>query len=205
MAMKTYHVCLSYDGPLIPTGTIELGHIITKISEPCTSLNKDDRVDISEDKVQSSDMNNYMMETKTNSIRKLELGFSSFWHSVEISSDINYKYQFDLIETSFFDPTQEYYDESVSLPAVQSYLKASKYKLPLYMITGLMIGRGGKLWKNISNVRKIRDKPIASLERSGETWLSGTSFVFAIRLKKLICSKDGKIKNFDYNKGAMIG
>jgi len=231
---KTYLVCPDFDVPPPPTGPIQLGHIITILSEPCDSLNSDYRLDIPQDKVYNSWKNSWkagFVATRTQ-LRDGAFGlWAQFLEGIGFGGEISYKfdknvndiYTFDRIETSFFVPSPEYYRKSVLVPPVQDYLKDSRYKLPLYMITGLKVVRGGTVTRTNSEgheevaklgfdgvpaavpVKVGPEAQYSSQTKEITSFDSSSDFVFAIRLRKLTCSKDGKVRVEAYDKGAMLG
>lgn len=139
-------------------------------------------------------------------------------------SDISV-FGFDTVETIQFIPKPEYLEKCIAGPAVKRYLEKSRYRKPVYVITGIKIVRGAnaKTCQNRSkggetkveaDLTTISGAPIAlgpevnfRTESTTEMCFGGSSdFVFAYRVRKiLVAKKDSTIKrDKDYTKGAML-
>jgi hypothetical protein len=198
-----WHACLDYDGPLISSGAVQLGDIITKVTQPQSAIIKCGgsvlashipRID------QYSDRNFSRHVRPKPSNLSLE-GFA------KIKSEVEYQYDFPSLETSEFQTSEELFSTIGKLEGVRSYLKATKYKLPLYLVDGLMEVRDGTLVRKASRSVEygFRNMRKSASRRSGQTTLDGkSSYVFAIRLCKLTCNKNGEVHGSRYTIGASI-
>lgn len=52
------------------------------------------------------------------------------------------KYEFDGVETESFYPNSKYISDCLKLSDVEDYLKGSRYKKPVYLVTGIKVGQG---------------------------------------------------------------
>jgi hypothetical protein len=125
----------------------------------------------------------------------------------------------DKLETAVFDPDLEYVHRTVKAASVNSYLEASKFKLPVFMVTGSKIARGVAFGN--SAVRAVSaglrgSAPVGgsgvSLEGhvesaqeryEGTSFEESTDFVLAFRVRK-VRYKKGKVRQEFYTKGASM-
>lgn len=143
---RTYFVLTNLDLP--PDGPIRLGSIIADPLEPEEILNPGEVVALPSDHVHTSHKRDW------NITESLENGHVSvtarFLSSLRLNdttadgSDAEFTSRFSIedVETLDFAPTQDYIDAAVNKPSVRGYLEGCQYELPIYMITGLKIGRG---------------------------------------------------------------
>lgn len=52
------------------------------------------------------------------------------------------RYTFDSVETEFFYPSTDYISKCLNLTDVKDYLSGSRYKKPVYLVTGIKVGKG---------------------------------------------------------------
>lgn len=62
--------------------------------------------------------------------------------NVSYERDDDTVYKFDYLETTFFNPSKDYLRSSMTVPVVRAYMRAAKFALPVYMVTGIKVGRG---------------------------------------------------------------
>lgn len=140
-------------------------------------------------------------------------------------------FTFDTITTTQFIPNPSYIQEKCidASPIVQRWLERSRYRKPLYVITGLKIVKGAKTGKtqashggsgNIaatvdgtvwsSGAVPVAGGPEIEISRSkrvGISWEGGGDFVFAFRVKRVkVARKTNEVlREENYRKGAMLG
>lgn len=133
-------------------------------------------------------------------------------------------FTFDTLETIQFIPSPEFTRICITNPAVKRFLEKSRYRKPVYIITGIKTARGakakttstrsGSIGLKVGTDGSLSGTPIslgpsvneqkASKQSAG--WESGSDFVFAFRVRKvLVKKKAGTVKlEEDYAKGAMF-
>ncbi|OIW32351.1 hypothetical protein CONLIGDRAFT_699045 [Coniochaeta ligniaria NRRL 30616] len=134
---------------------------------------------------------------------------------------------FDRLETTQFFPREEYLQKCVEAGIVRRFLEKSRYRKPIYIITGLKIVKGAKA-KTLStsslggNLGVDVDGTVwsggavpvgggpeisGSMSRTrGTSWEESSDFVLAYRVQKVKVSKEGTVKNDEaYTTGAMLG
>ncbi len=178
---KTYFVLTSFD--LSPEGRIQLGSIIADPLEPAEILNPGDVLDVPLDHVHTSHKRDWDI---TDSLKDRQVCVTAQFISslgldrtIGTGPDSKDKGHFSIqdVETLDFAPTQTYIDEAVNKEGVYGYLEGCQYQLPVYMVTGLKIGRG------LSKRLPLASDAEVSSTRQNQ---SGTSdFVIAYRLVRI--------------------
>ncbi|KAK5203542.1 hypothetical protein LTR41_010787, partial [Exophiala xenobiotica] len=157
---KTYFLCPTSDFIYPPpTGPLRLGSIIRSTSAPQYPLNRASVVAV-------TDAFPPVVETdwkKTVSTEKgLGLGvYAQFLQlatgglalgpelNVEHSNKTANTFAFDTLTTLAFEPTQEYVEEAVKAPAVQTWLREPRQKYALvselFVVTGMKLVKGAKI------------------------------------------------------------
>ncbi|KAF2872787.1 hypothetical protein BDV95DRAFT_398418 [Massariosphaeria phaeospora] len=146
--------------------------------------------------------------------------------SVNWAHETGNKYEFDKLETTFFDPmeAEAYLEEALRAPNVARFIEKSKLRKPVYVITGLKIVRGGKIKSSKDRARggtlsvgldgtalaaPVEVGPEFELQKGkGESveWGSSDDFVFAYRLSRIkVKRRTGEMKEEEYVKGALYG
>lgn len=131
-------------------------------------------------------------------------------------------FAFDTVTTFAFKPTQEYVQEAIKAPAVQTWLREPKQRfvpvVSLFLIIGMKLVKGARIKYATSQSTKVTSNVGIDMVVLGTTigpkghWLSTnddetqfdqeSEFVFAFRIKRL---KFGwKLKVEDYNTGAVL-
>ncbi|PSR80202.1 hypothetical protein BD289DRAFT_441177 [Coniella lustricola] len=230
---KTYFLCpISEFISPPPTGPLWLGSIIRSISAPQYPLNRASVVAV-------ADALPPVVETdwkKTVSTEKgLGLGvYAQFLQlatgglplgpevNVEHSDKTTNVFAFDTVTTLAFEPTQEYVEQSVKAPAVQTWLREPRQKFALvselFIVTGLKLVKGAKIKYSTSHSTTVKGNVGIDVAALGTTfgpkghWTHATNdatesnreseFVFAFRVKKLRFGR--RLKLEEYNKGAFM-
>jgi hypothetical protein len=139
------------------------------------------------------------------------------------------EYDIKNLETAHFSPTESYVNDAVGAVDVQDFLKGSRFKLPVYMITGLKIARGGSSQVLIkkrqmrglhANTTFLGMPTGAQVEvdtgnialrqtRNEESSFKSSNFVIAYRLNKItfqkVAGQGPNVKQEGFVKGAMLG
>ncbi|KAK7932569.1 hypothetical protein PG985_003281 [Apiospora marii] len=146
---------------------------------------------------------------------------------MERSKGAGENFAFERLETTQYLPRDEYLRACVEAAPVRRFLGKSRYRKPLYIITGLKTVRGasantfksassggglevevnGSIWSG--GAAPVSGGPgiAGSVSRKEATsWKESSDFVLAYRVRKVTVSKSGPVKsNEDYTKGAMLG
>jgi len=134
---------------------------------------------------------------------------------------------FDTLETLQFFPREDYLRTCVEATAVRRFLEKTRYRKPLYLITGLKIVRGarahtlaarsvgaslgvevdGTVWSGGAVPVGGGPEVSAAVSRTrGTAWEGSSDFVLAYRARRVKVGKKGVVrKDEDYTTGAMLG
>ena len=228
----TYFLAPSCDFPA--DGLITLGSIITHPKTPQKSLNhrNNQRVAVPADEIQESFKDNWKDAIKVARHNKVTL-WASFLQmilgfgtdaSVGVTQGRDDVYKFRQLETRFFEPDAGYIETSLKAEGVITYTSATRYKKPVYMVTGVKIARGASVTSNtlkgyeamlkvgfdgttligvpISGGPKVETSSMKGREVKFD---NSSDYVFAYRVVKIKFSKDGNVKGHeDYVKGAFF-
>ncbi|KAK5442632.1 hypothetical protein LTS15_011056 [Exophiala xenobiotica] len=230
---KTYFLCPTSDFIYPPpTGPLCLGSIIRSTSAPQYPLNRASVVAV-------ADAFPPVVETdwkKTFSTEKgLGLGvYAQFLQlatgglplgpelNVEHSNKTANTFAFDTLTTLAFEPTQEYVQEAVKAPAVQTWLREPRQKFALvselFVVTGMKLVKGAKIKYSTSQSTTVKGNLGIDVTALGTTfgpkghWTRTnddatesnreSEFVFAFRVKRLKFGR--RLKLEEYNKGAFM-
>jgi hypothetical protein len=231
--MKTYLQAPDFDTP--PDGPIVLGHILTNPSKPYESINADDRLEVPKGILYQSTKTGLTASAKWDRELKVGIwaqileGAYGGGIGTKNSKGTDDSLAVNALETSFIWPalaaTKQYFKDSLNLPGVREFLQGSRYKKPVYMVVGLKIARKGASMTSESTSEHdtkaslMVDGKIAggvpaevgpqvarkSTHENSTSFEDSDDFVLAYRLRKIACSKVGKIQDEDYNKGALYG
>ncbi|KAI1753500.1 hypothetical protein F4782DRAFT_78581 [Xylaria castorea] len=230
---KTYFLCPPSDfihPP--PAGPICLGSIIRSTSTPQYPLNRANIAAV-------ADAVPPVVETdwkKTISIEKglglgvyaqfLQLAIGGLPLGPEVDAKHSNKtanaFAFDTVTTLAFEPTQEYVEEAIKAPAVQTWLREPKQRfvpvVSLFLVTGMKLAKGARIKYSTSQSTKVTGNFGVFAPALGTTfgpkghWISTdddetefnreAEFVFAFRVKRLKFGRRLKVE--ECNKGAFL-
>ncbi|CAI6097480.1 unnamed protein product [Clonostachys chloroleuca] len=209
-----------------PEGPIKLGNVLISVERPEQPLSTTPPP--TENEV-------FSLEKKDveHSIKKLRDGnfslFTKFLNFIGVSVDVTVSwehsneeiYKFQKVETQQFIPKDEYIQKCIETPAVRRFLERSRYRKPVYVITGLKTVYGASAKSNESRSKNkkasiavdgnvlgggnIAPGAGAGTENKKSTsWEGSSDFVFAFRVRKVHVSKKTLVvkDNDDYTKGA---
>ena len=228
---KTYFLTPDFDSP--PDGPIMLGHLLTDPDEPLEALNPDDRIALPEGIYFKTTKKGLTTTAKWNRELKVGLwaqileGAIGGGIGIKNSKGTDDNLAVNAMETTFIWPapaaTKKYIKESLLLPGVKSYIEGSQYKHPVYMVVGLKIARKGA--SLTSETSKSHEEKAAlmvdgkaagvaaevgpqyarkSTDKESITFEDTDDFVFAYRLRKIVCSKDGTFRDEAFDTGALF-
>ncbi|KAK2608931.1 hypothetical protein QQS21_002507 [Conoideocrella luteorostrata] len=224
--VKTYILAPNWTTAPPPDGPIKLGHLLDDLTE-FVPLNRDSIVTIPPGHLNKLDTKDGFRTSRTNLLSG-ELGvFAKVVGLVGIGVGADMYFHKDksdvlscrTLDTMTFDPTADYIIDAMNLPEVKTYMQGSKFKAPLYMVTGLKIARGGSLDSNSSQEKGIRlegglNPPVTPVElevkgriakekTEAESWKGSTDFIVAFRVRKIWYQR-GEYKNKAYNKNVVM-
>ncbi|ETS76985.1 hypothetical protein PFICI_10859 [Pestalotiopsis fici W106-1] len=231
---KLYFLCPTSDfihPP--PTGPLCLGSIIRSTSAPQFPLNRGNVVAV-------ADAYPPVVETDWKKTISTEnsFGFGVYAQFLQLAtaglplgSELNIDhanktasvFAFDAMTTLAFEPTQEYVEQAVKVPAVQAWLREPKQKFApsssLFLVTGIKLVQGAKIKYSTSRSTAVNGNLGIDVPSFGITlgpkghWTRAnddatesnreSEFVFAFRVKRLKFGR--RLKLEEYNKGAFMG
>ncbi|KAK4225006.1 hypothetical protein QBC38DRAFT_531765 [Podospora fimiseda] len=204
---ETYFLCPTWDYHS-QEGPIQLGNIIISPNNPTIVLNSPNCPRPTSDTL-------FPPTTKvgeTWSPSKFHSGRYGIWTqflsltlgvgadiSVEHSKTIQNTFHFRSMETIQFIPTTEYLEQALAAsPTALEYLRRSRFKKHLYVVTSVKIARGASAKSLHSSSGGLETK--IGIDDSSD-------FVFAFGLRKVVVEKAGKpgqtLRQSEYTKGAM--
>ncbi|KAJ5494664.1 hypothetical protein N7463_010751 [Penicillium fimorum] len=240
MAKQTpyYFYAPTWDIPPPPTGPIQLGNVLTSLRTPdqpiytATLPNSDSDVFSSEKKNVTFSRErhrggNFSILTRFMAA-VLGVGVDV---GVEVDRSENEVLTFDTITTTQFIPSTVYIQEKCidTSAAVRRWLERSRYRKPLYVITGIKVVMGAKMGKSETvsktsgNLGISVDGTVCSggvvpigggpgiegtrSRKMGLEWEDGGDFVLAFRVKRFKVGRKNLdvTREDDYRKGAMLG
>ncbi|KAH9228666.1 hypothetical protein K456DRAFT_1765070 [Colletotrichum gloeosporioides 23] len=206
MASRTpsFFLAPSWDYLPPPVGPIQLGNIITSVEtpqEPLCNLAMPSA---------TTEQRNFSFSTKQLKERRLGILFKFLSMvtgvgadaSVSLENSHNALFTFDSLQTVQFVPTLDYLEKCIGMEPVKRYLMKSRYRKPVYVITGLKIA---SMPRRGVPVGVGPEFGIKTETKQKVEWEGTNDFVFAYRLRKVAVKKTDKVKeNSDYVKGAMM-
>jgi len=121
----------------------------------------------------------------------------------------------------YFIPTPEYVKQALEVDGVAFYIRNTKLKEPVYLVTGLMWTEGAKLSKIKSKKNKVSGQAAATDPHSGTTggvrgayeseesvsssFDGSTPFILGIRVRKIWWDKEGTRRDAHDVIGATLG
>ncbi|KAH7187350.1 hypothetical protein DER44DRAFT_800378 [Fusarium oxysporum] len=229
MAKNTYILVPDLTTPPPPYGPVDLGHIL----DNPTTLNPlnagpAQRLKISSDEIYGP----HKMDSFTATRKELFSGKFGIWAKflstvlglganagINTELDDDTVYSFGSLETTFFNPTDDYIRSSMTVPVMRSFMRSAKFSLPVYMITGIKIGREVSVQSSHEERRGFDisagvghpGNPASGGLKIGTqfTKAQGISFnrgddcVVALRLRKIMY-KSGEVKHKVEAKGATM-
>ncbi|CAG2005081.1 unnamed protein product [Fusarium graminearum] len=224
--VKTYILAPNWTTSPPPDGPVKLGHLLDDLTE-LIPINRDEVVEIPPEHLNKVDTKSGF-KTSRSKLVSGELGLFARvmgLMAVGVGAGIYYKKDKDdvlsckTLDTMTFDPTEKYIADSMDLPETKKYMHGCQFKAPVYMVTGLKIGRGGSLQS--SNSRdggvtlegglspsgspvQIRGKGgFVQRKVEGESWEGSTDFIVAFRVRK-IWYYHGELKNKTHKKDVVM-
>ncbi|MCJ1242253.1 hypothetical protein MMC14_010260 [Varicellaria rhodocarpa] len=224
--VKTYILAPNWVTAPPPDGPIKLGHLLDDLTE-FTPLNRVNVVEIPKTYLNPVDIKDGF-KTSRSKLLSGELGiFAKVMGLVGVGAGAKIFYKKDKndvlsckkLDTMTFDPPASYITKSMALLEVKTFMEGSMFKAPVYMLTGLKIGRGASLQSSSTKDKGVKidgglnppGSPVqfggkaglAVTATEGESWEGSTDFIVAFRVKK-IWYHHGDLKNKSYNENVVM-
>ncbi|KAK0507855.1 hypothetical protein JMJ35_009744 [Cladonia borealis] len=233
---KTYFLCPTSDFLLPPpAGPLCLGSILRSTSTPQFPLNGASIVPVANAnppvvqtdwKKTVSSETTFALGVYAQFVQLVQLATGGLGLAPEVdiqhSSRTASTFAFDTVTTVSFEPTPQYVDEAVKVPAVQAFLREPKQRfapvVSLFLVVGMKLVKGAKIRYSTLGSRAVignigmdvaplgmtfGPKGYWTRTKGAETELNQDSeFVFAFRVKRLRFGR--KVKTEEYNKGAFL-
>ncbi|KAF4960852.1 hypothetical protein FGADI_685 [Fusarium gaditjirri] len=223
-----YFYAPTWDNP--PNGPIKLGNVISSVKEPHRPRfyhPPSDDSDIT--KLEKKSVQYTKEKLKSGRFSILTKFLSVFGFGIDVGAEIERSDQetffFETLETSQFTPSATYLQKCVEADTVRRYLEITRYRKPIYIITGLKTVTGaqaitvksrtvggnlavevdGTVWSGgvvpVGGGPGIEGKTTTS---QGTKWEASGDFVFAFRVSKVVVKKTGELNEEEFRKGAMM-
>ncbi|OPB38931.1 hypothetical protein A0O28_0020370 [Trichoderma guizhouense] len=214
-----------------PNGPIKLGNVITSVKKPERPLHCVPPLDSDVFSTKKMSVEHTKDQQQNERFSILVRFFSIFGLNVRVSTgretSKENKFSFNTVETTQFVPTSSYIQSCVENDDVRRYLQISRYRKPLYVITGLKIVTG--IDANMHTSLAVQSSPAIQIDsaipqmgpisfggsgaenmastKAITTFKNSDDFVFAFRVSKVLVGKgtDQVISEEDYRRGAMLG
>jgi len=230
---KKFTYFLSPNCEILPGDpALSLGSIIVDPLDPeGTILNDDSRTLIPPQTIKSRTLPNW--RTTVGKLRQHKLtiwaSFLQLFVGLGFNVDGSYKndredvYKFEKLETKSFAVDKAYINSSLAADDVAGFLAATRWKKPIFMVTGVKIAYGAHItskrlkgWSaggGLSGDGTAMGVPVSggpkvenSVENTREVEVEDIpELVFAYRLSKVTVSQAGQLKHEPYNEGALFG
>ncbi|VUC27264.1 unnamed protein product [Clonostachys rosea] len=149
-----YHLAPTYDESPPPKGPFALGMILKEIKYYHRVDEDGPPVPIPESKIYSN--NRLDTEEIINTSRSFGAQVVAKIFDSDVGGNVNHEahkadsvyIKMQKLETTYFNPSEDYIQKCLELPYIATYLKLTKYKKPIYLITGLKVVWGGTRTNN---------------------------------------------------------
>ncbi|KAF6829307.1 hypothetical protein CMUS01_08227 [Colletotrichum musicola] len=215
-----------------PNGPIKLGNVIPSVKKPHRALSCVSPEDSTLLKTEKKTFQYTKEKLRSGRFSILTKFLSILGFGVDVGAEIDNSdeemFMFDTVETIEFVPTADYVQSSVESANVRRFLQTSRYRKPVYIITGVKIVTGAKA--NTTKSRAMGANLAVEVDgtllsggavpigggpgiegkvgkKAGTGWEGSSDFVFAYRVSKVFVSEDvdKSPTEEEYRKGAMLG
>lgn len=219
--------------PAPPDSPMALGRVIDNKLNPLRCLNIHDSINILAESVYKDRKTEWCHEAELQSSGKRSVwgrfiyGIYGLWvggdTETRFDSSMLSNYVFSILETTFFEPDDDYIAKTMRAPSLENFLDASRYKKPVYLITGLKIARGVRATsKTVSGAERhttANTGPLMGLEGSrpfggdigkssrqsvADCFAGSTDIVIGYRLRKIICGQSIIFEHEEETNGTVL-
>ncbi|KAM6534809.1 hypothetical protein FALCPG4_004432 [Fusarium falciforme] len=110
------------------------------------------------------------------------------------------------LKTITFSPTKSYVTEAMENPDVRSFMRSSRFRVPVYMVTGLKVASSASFTssarKSVAMETDVGLVPPWNTRR--EKWYSANDIIVAFKVKKVRIDRHGEVQYQTYNKKAVM-
>ncbi|KAI6764373.1 hypothetical protein HG530_008162 [Fusarium avenaceum] len=140
--------------------------------------------------------------------------------SIERAKDSNNVISCKHLETHTFNPTDSYIEESMKNKDVKAFMRSSRFRVPVYMVTGLKVARGSSATTSTHRHMSVEQDvsvlpPEASVavgtsarystdSSQGVKWDNSMDFIVAFKVKKIWLGRKDEVKHEAYRKRAVM-
>ncbi len=228
--VKQYFLAPNFENP--PTGLLQLGRIFDS-PRALTPLNPQpyDVISIPDDDITTTSKENFRAAITSNAGGHFGVFANFLQQFLPLGADLSTHFtrsrksilEAEKVETSFFEPTEEYLKAAVNVPSVVTALERQNYKKSLFMITGLKVVRGAS--KAVSTKKHslggdmTAQGDLTSIGAPGVApglsmghdqdksehieWESAEPYVFAFRLREVYYRRGTELESKAYTTGAL--
>lgn len=219
-ALKTYFLARGWD---YPSDSVVLGSVITNPMQPQLALFAPAPQDVGSPIVTTEKSQFTLDLTARDSTDNAPGLFGTFLSRYGLGSEESFHYDrktvgaysFNLMQSRSFEPTKALINKAlVETDRVAEFCRASGYKTPVYMVTGLKSIRGASMTAMSSKGPGWEITLSLGIASPGETHISAHSssqeggalpIVFAFQLTQLNLSADGEVSSYSNEFDPYIG
>ncbi|RFU81009.1 major facilitator superfamily mfs-1 [Trichoderma arundinaceum] len=229
----SFHLCPDFNIAPPPDGHLQLGNVLRALDldSVLTPINIDDSIPIPESQFLP---HNKPQEKSgfTRSLKELRGLKSSIWAKVfgwdnlgayfsilrERSNEETLTVEKLLVR--YFNPTPEFVKQALEVDSVAFYVRTTKFRKPIYLITGLIWTEGAKLSKTQSKKNNFKGTGTVTVPNSGtangiggayegelsisSSFDGSTPFILGIRVRKIWWDRNGTRHNENDTIGATL-
>lgn len=226
----TFHLCPDFNIHPSPEGPLQLGTIITglDVDSILAPLNNGATITVPEEQIHGSEKQGFKQSLRD--LRKLQ---GSIWATIFSWEGLGAMFSalrgradeetltVEKLPCRYFVPTLEYINKALEVQPVAYYVRNANFRVPIYMITGIMWTEGAKLSKVRSKKANVDGQLSAMDPSSGvgggasggyeaEAGIStsfdgSTPFILGFRVHKISWDRAGVRKNKSLTAGAAFG
>jgi hypothetical protein len=147
--LRRYFLVPDLSIPAPPKSPVALGRVIANKLNPLRCINKTDSIEIPAEDIFEDQKANWSHEVENQTSGRYSVWarfIYGLWggggSGASFDNSIISNYVFTTLETSFFEPDDDYIKDTMWAPSMEMFLEASRFSKPVYLITGLKAARG---------------------------------------------------------------
>jgi hypothetical protein len=217
--------------PAPPNSPMALGRVIDNKLNPLRCINKNDSIKIPADAIYEDVKTDWYhdAEDQNSGRHSVWARFIYGWlfgggSGASFDNSIIGNYVVTRLETSFFEPDDDYIRDTMFAPSLETFLEASRYRKPVYLITGLKVARGIRARSRESRGTEGHAAADAapamamgaprtiggeiggsSRQLVADRFEGSTDIVIGYRLRKIICDSNMEIEHDEETSGTILG
>lgn len=225
--VKTYITAPNFTTAPPPEGPVNLGHVLVD-PKSLRPLNSKNRIEVPpEDRQRPSEQLEF--EKSRKQLNECSCGISARVLSIlGVGCDLETSYckesgdiiRVRCLRTEAFEPTDTYIRQTLELATIRTFLESSKYKHPLYMVTGLKIAEGASITTvgrssvgaKLNLAFSLPGLPVdggplfgvLNERQDSESFKQESTFILALQIEK-IRARVKSVTHSQYLKGGLFG